>query len=189
MADWPDVILETIKIIGVPGLIGVIATYATYRGTRAQIDAKLAEIQQQNEFNARRQFFDLYKERHTTHENHTFKLAEMLGNVLGQVAGGMNDEGFLSAYHEFIRFGAGQLPMWLRLTQAEMDQYALTATEPYQNLVGHIERELVLEQSDNASSLRKNILAVMEVIVCQQACQNLIWDAQFRQVFEPYMKS
>jgi hypothetical protein len=90
--------------------------------------------------------------------------------------------------HEFIRVGVGQLPMLLRHTQAEMDRYALTETEPYRKLLGHIEHDLVLERGDSANTLRKNITAVMEVMMCLQACQSLIWDAQFRQVFEPYVK-
>jgi hypothetical protein len=178
------------KLVLAPGVVGFIAAYGTYRGPRAQIDARLVEIREQSQFNARRELFGLYKERQAKSDEQMFKLAEILGNMLGQVAAGVEDEGLLGMCHEIIRLGTGQLPITLRQTQAEMARYGLTDAEPYRQLQGYITNpsQLVAEQSPTPDALRKNILAISEALLCLDACQNLIWDAKVHRVFDPYIK-
>jgi hypothetical protein len=191
MADFSDVVLEAIKIIGAPTVTGLIAIYAAYRGARAQIDAKLMELREQNTFNARRELFGLYKERRAKFEEQYFQHEEWLGRTLGQVYAGVDDETSLSIHHEVIKLATGQLPRILRQTQAEMARHQLTDTELYRQLDGYITNsgQLVAEQSSTPSALRNNILAISEVLMCLEACQSLIWDAEVRRVFDPYIKS
>jgi hypothetical protein len=191
MADWSDVILEGIKLVLAPAVVGVIVAYGTYRGARTQLDARLVEIREQNTFNARRELFGLYKERRAKFEEQYFQHGEWLGRTLGQVSAGVDDETLLSMHHEVIKLATGQLPRILRQTQAEMARHQLTDTEPYRQLDGYITNsgQLVAEQSSTPSALRNNILAISEVLMCLEACQSLIWDAEVRRIFDPYIES
>lgn len=113
---------------------------------------------------------------------------DIIGNVLSRLAAGVDDEGLLEGLGKLLRSTTKSLQMSLQITQAEMDLYALTETEPYRKLVAHIDHELVLEQRKSATSLRRNITAVLDVMMCQSVCEDLITEARLRQAFGPYMK-
>ena len=189
MADGLDILLEGIKTIGAPLVSGFIGFFASFWATRAQLKAKLSELREQNAFNARRQLFELYKERQAKDEEQVREIGKWLGTLVGQVTADMTDESSAQALdlrHEVIRRTAGQLPMWLRQTKDDMDRHGLAGTEPYQKLLGYLSQ--VQERGICTSTLRNDILTVTDVMYCLEACRRLIWSAQFDDMFKPYLK-
>ncbi len=179
---------DAIKILGP----AIIATVATYYASKSQFELKLKEIDKKSEFDARKSYFEIFKERQSKLGIDYEKLSESLGEIIGFTTGAKDEsESFkdiLVTYHQLVLMYIKLTPLEMESTLRDMKKYDLKDYPEYDRLTGHIERMKNLDTGDSFEDLKSNIIEILQAYATLLMCNQMVLQVQMDKVFSKYVE-
>lgn len=180
--------LEAIKILGP----AVVAALTGYWAARLQYVSKLKELERSNEFNARQQLFDYYKNQQAKLAERHKELADGLGQVLAFAAVADDDEKntkIVKAFMGTVSTYISIVPFDIDMTRRDMKTKGLEATDEYQKLGEYHDSSLNLKSGESFETTQANVYILFEIYSFLERCNQLLLERQMEGLFSKYMKN
>jgi hypothetical protein len=184
-----SVLMEVTKVIG-PAVVAALATYGV---TRWQFLEKLREIERTQEFSARQNLFDYYK-------NRQLKLAEgyqQLSGAFGQLLGMATacEEQSTDKSNRLVESFAGIADIYVGIAPFDIDiscrdlaAKGLENTEEYAKLQEYRRIASAMSLTGTFGVVRGNILSLLEIYGFLERCNHLVLEKQMEALFSKYIK-
>lgn len=183
------VISDAIKILG-PALI---SAFLGYKVGRVQMDLKLKEMDKAHEFDARKHFFDFYKERIEQLRKDSEQFSGSLYELLGmQTAFDSIDEEEFSKFRQStagtIENAINFMPFSINVAKNEMKKVGLDNIPEFEKLKACTARIKDLSKGDSTLlGMTKNVSVLLEIFGLLVFCHELALEEQMDRVFKKYL--
>ena len=188
-----SVISDAIKILGP----ATISAYVAYKAATIQITLKLKEIDKNQEFQARIQTYNLYKEKRERLRSDVGGITGIMGELVNTGVAAENGEGIVkddkykelrASLPEFFANFVRSIPRKVNVLKLDMKKEGLVDTPQFQQLQFCIERTQNLEVKSYSSSVAiRNWAVLTDAYHLLLDCHELLIDRQTARLFEKYL--
>jgi hypothetical protein len=174
-----------LKII-VPAGITLIAGY--WAG-KAQLKAKIEELKKQHEFEARKTFFEYYREQQKSVQDAHANISNELATLVGLIATAHELDELTPIIKNIKEFYIRILPRWIETTKKEMKKYGISEAPEYIELTEIENSNAISPETWDVETLKTNSSELLYVFNHLRYCSEMVLEKLSERMLEPYVKN